>query len=193
MSNTQTVDVTATTVDTSAQAPQSNVTEAKPVASFDAMDTLIKVFQSSKGSSDKLNEQLLVLATSGDYTHTQLSQLLDAFNKLASSEELESISGLPEDKIKLTASLGRHYLAGALCRALDNRYNAVRVDLCSKSNGHGIYAEGGPLGHAGLGLGLVSKSTQDGRTTTKRSGVGVYLRSDHIMQEGAKRLAASVA
>ncbi len=148
---------------------------------FDADAILRKAAEDGKGDRNAFGMALAKVACQSNHSLPELSELLEAFSALESSGDLAQITGFSGDDLKIAGKVARHYLAGSISRSLDEQYNALRVDLCDESNGHGLYLEAGPLGHAGLGLGVVSKETKDGKTTVKRTGAGVYLRADHIM------------
>jgi hypothetical protein len=180
--NTEVVDTDATTsVDTQPAPNQAEVATLE----FDATAVLDKAFAVGKNSSQAMNLELHRLASQSGYSTSELTELLHTFTSMASNGHLLSASGFKDDEIKVLTRVGCHYFAGSIARSLDEQHNAMRVDLCAKDNGHGVYAEAGPIGHAGLGIGFVSKETKDGITTTKRTGAGVYLRADHVMGSSA--------
>jgi len=200
MTATNTVDaaattVEATTVDTTA-APAADTTETTIVSTttaFDADATARRMLEAGKGDVQRLSMEIAKVAVQGNHTISELSELLQVINDLEANGEFKQLTGLSDTDTKVAGKLTRHYLAGSISRGLDEQYNALRVELCDDSNGHGVYLEGGPLGHAGFGLGVVSKETKDGKTTVKRTGAGVYFRADHIMSSAVVADSRSVA
>jgi hypothetical protein len=200
MTATNTVDaaattVEATTVDTTA-APAADTTETTIVSTttaFDADATARRMLEAGKGDVQRLSMEIAKVAVQGNHTISELSELLQVINDLEANGEFKQLTGLSDTDTKVAGKLTRHYLAGSISRGLDEQYNALRVELCDDSNGHGVYLEGGPLGHAGFGLGVVSKETKDGKTTVKRTGAGVYFRADHVMGSAVVADSRSVA
>jgi len=204
MTATNTVDTSATTVEATATtvdettvdttaATAADTTETTIVSTttaFDARAIARRMLEAGKGDVQRLSMEIAKVAVQGNYTTSELSELLDVVNDLEANGELKQLTNLSDTDTKVAGKLTRHYLAGSISRGLDEQYNALRVELCDDSNGHGVYLEGGPLGHAGFGLGVVSKETKDGKTTVKRTGAGVYLRADHVM--GSSTVSAAV-
>ena len=160
-------------------------TAVMATAVFDADAIVRKAAEDGKADRGAFTLAISKVACQSNHSLPELSELLEAFTALESSGDLAQITGLSGEDLKITGKVARHYLAGSISRSLDEQYNALRVELCDDSNGHGLYLEAGPLGHAGLGLGVVSKETKDGKTTVKRTGAGVYLRADHLMGSNA--------
>jgi hypothetical protein len=90
---------------------------------------------------------------------------------------------------KASASLASMAFSAYIVQTLDAQRVIGRVDLCS-DNGHGLYLEAGPEGHAGFGFGVISKETKNEVTTVKRTGVGVYLRADHFARTARRATCA---
>ncbi len=188
MSDTATQTINAEVIDTDATTSvdnqSANATEM-PASAFDAEAVLSKAMANGKANAQAMNLELGRLASQASYTSDQLSQLLVALQAAKADGSFMANTGFSADEVEALTGIGCHYFAGSIARSLDEQHNALRVDICSKDSGHGIYAEGGPIGHAGLGLGFVSKQTKDGVTTTKRTGAGVYIRADHVMAASA--------
>jgi hypothetical protein len=70
----------------------------------------------------------------------------------------------------------KHFLAGALMRQLDAENNVLTGNLGP------LYIENSVGGHAALGFGI--QSEKDG--VRKRTGIGVYIRADHLMNSGTR-------
>ncbi|MGB7563113.1 MAG: hypothetical protein WBM08_00010 [Prochlorococcaceae cyanobacterium] len=68
-----------------------------------------------------------------------------------------------------------------LMRALEREDNA-RSEVCLQVNGHGIYTETEVGGHKAFGVGVKSGKG----VSAKRSGIGVYIRADHMDTSPAK-------
>jgi hypothetical protein len=162
-------------------------------AVFDADAILRKVAKDGKADRNAFAMAISKVACQSNHSLSELSELLETLSALDSSGDLAQITGFSGDDLKITNKVARHYLAGSISRSLDEQHNALRVDLCEDNNGHGLYLEAGPLGHAGLGLGIVSKETKNGKTTVKRTGAGVYFRADHIMSSAVVASSACAA
>jgi hypothetical protein len=120
----------------------------------------------------------------------ELNQLL----RLVDSEEgREAFNALKEgDKGFKPHANALASIAGAIARQLDQRYHNKRWETVGPEQGVGVYAEAGPLGHIGIGAGVVTRSTKDGITSTQRSGAGFYLRLDHQQRAKATTFRRSI-
>jgi hypothetical protein len=179
VNSAEAIDAINNTVPTESQDEVKITAPAEAKAVFNAEALIRKACGDAAGNRDLFAVSISKLAQ-GKFTLPQLSELLEAFMALETTD-FQQMSGLSEQDTIITGKLARHYLAGAIIRSLDEHHNALRSELCDKQNGHGVYVEAGPLGHAGLGLGVVSKETKDGMTTVKRTGAGVYFRADHLL------------
>jgi hypothetical protein len=78
-------------------------------------------------------------------------------------------------------------ISRGLMRALEREDNA-RSEVCLQVNGHGIYTETEVGGHMAFGVGVKSGKG----VSAKRSGIGVYIRADHMGTSRAKAQNESV-
>ena len=199
--NTSTVDTSATTVEEptmdntaaldaeTTEAPaeeQANITTSGATDIVATLDTL---------EQDGASSRELALAAFGDANAAIAGERIAKIMQASTSQlrlqhlldglaDIESdVSYLPtaanQAEREATAKCARHYIAALLVQSLDQQHNVLRVELCG-DEGFGLYAEAGPLGYAGAGIGLVSKEKVNGRTVVKRTGAGVYLRADHL-------------
>ena len=174
MTATNTVDAAATTVE---------ATIVDTTAGLTAADQLTKLATAHRGS------YIGLCAATGEMVRQPLSastflEMAETVATLEATGQLELKFGLADTEAKAYAQLARHYFAASAVQALDASHHGLRVSTIGEADGVGVYAEAGPLGHAGLGVGLVSRETVDGVTTVKHSGVGVYIRADHATEKG---------
>jgi hypothetical protein len=182
-----TVTVEATTVDTTTVDTSVETAETTPVEisapSQSAIGQINKLADAHRGA------YISLCAATGElvrqpFTAKTYLEMAEIIADLETTNQIELKFGLTDTEAKAYAGIARHYFAASAVQALDASHHGMRLTTLGEGDGIGVYAEAGPLGHAGLGVGFVSRETVDGVTTVKHSGVGVYLRADHAIEKG---------
>lgn len=183
MTATTTVDTTATTVE--ATVVDTSVTEVKAEVTTgqSAIELINKLASANKGNYIGLCSATGELARQPLKASTFL-EMAEIMATLQATGQLELKFGVTDTEAKAYASISRHFYAASAVQAIDASHHGMRLSTLGDSDGFGLYAEAGPLGHAGIGLGVVSRETTDGVTTVKHTGAGLYVRADHLTEKG---------
>jgi hypothetical protein len=183
MSNTQTVDVTATPVDTSAQAPQSNVTEVSPFQlRFDPSAPIKRLMNLSESDALKRIDEL---------KNNECFEIITLFHSDAARDAIKS---------KLSDAVYKR-LVSTVCHKVQtisaefNDADRWQKDILDNT---GLYIQRTPMGSLGVEIGAHHHSEKDGRKTVSRAGAGFYLRHTQyetlsVPAEKQEQLAAELA
>ncbi len=166
MTATKAVDTTATTVDTSAD----NANELPTIGEFTSLLTAtegLQLIAELKGLSETDAAKRIERMTAGEALTLSRLVLSPVLRKQLSTKLGETTSKLLVHTVCTKVQLATYEADDTM------RLQSLGAD----DDGWGVYAQQAPLGGFGAEVGFVRQEDKDGKRTTQRGALGVYLRA----------------